>query len=140
MAVTAANVRPLEGSVIKQFYAGGAIDVGDTGYIASDGDVEVTDANAAATVKGIGVCVAVGDTAGATAAAAGDAVSMVTFGPVGGFSSLTPGATQFISETAGAITETEPSGAGTWSHIIGYAMSATVLFVQPGTSAPTSNS
>lgn len=140
MAVTAANVRPLEGSVIKQFYAGGTNTVGNAGYIASDGDVEATDANAAATVKGAGIVVAVADTSGLTVAASGDALSLVVFGPVAGFSSLTPGAIQYISETAGAITETAPTGAGTWTHVIGYALAADVLFVQPGTSAPTSNS
>lgn len=140
MAVTAANVRPLNGSVIRNFQAGGNLTTGNAAYIASDDDVEITDANAAATSKGVGVVVAVADTSGLTTAVAGDGVSLVVFGPVGGFSSLTPGAIQYLSETAGAITETAPTGAGTWTHIMGYALSAEVLFVQPGVSAPTSNS
>lgn len=140
MAVTAANVRPLNGAVIRQYDAGGSLTVGNAVYVAADGDVEAADANLAASAQAIGVVVAVKDTTGLTTASAGDAVSVVTFGPVAGFSSLNEESLQYISETAGAITETAPSGAGTWSHIIGYAEQSTVLFVMPGISAATSNS
>lgn len=140
MAVTATDVRPLAGSVIKQFQAGAAVATGNAGYIAATGKVSAARANAAATTKAVGIIVAVADSSGLTTAADTEAISLVTFGPVGGFSSLTPGAIQYISSTAaGVITETAPAGATTWTHVIGYAMSATVLFVQPGTSAPTSN-
>lgn len=140
MAVTAANVRPLTGAQIRQYTAGGSLTVGNTAYIAADGDVEAGDANLAISAAVIGIIVAVADTTGATTAAAGDAVSVCVFGPVGGFSSLNEGALQYVSETAGAITETAPSGAGTWTHVVGYAEDDDVLFVQPGVAAPTSNS
>lgn len=140
MAVTAANVRPLEGSILRQYDAGGSLTVGNSVYIAADGDVEQSDANAALSSQAIGVVVAVKDTAGATTAAAGDAVTVCVFGPVAGFSSLNEAALQYVSETAAAITETAPSGAGTWTHVVGYAETDTVLFVMPGVAAPTSNS
>lgn len=141
MAVTALDVRPGVGALIKDFDAGGAGDIGDYVYIAADGDVEVTDANVALTSAGKGVVVAVGDeSGGVTAFVAGDRVSVITFGPVHGFSSLTPGAIQYISETAGEVTETAPSGALTWTQAGGYAQDASTLFVMPGLEAPVSNS
>lgn len=139
MAVTAASVRPLEGAILRHYDAGGSINAGDAYYVAADDDVEATDANAAATSEGLGIIVA-GSDAGETAFEAGDAVTGVVFGPVGGFSSLTPGAKQYISATTGAITESAPTGAGTWTKIIGYAESATILFVMPQAEDASSNS
>lgn len=139
MAVTAANVRPLTGAVMRDFDAGAAVDMGAGVYVAADGDAEETDANTAASSELTGVCVAV-RTEGATAAAAGERITVVTYGPVGGFSDLTPGALQYVSETPGAITETAPTGAGTWTKIAGYAEAADILFVNPGMSKATSNS
>lgn len=140
MAVTAAYVRPLEGAVGRNFKAGGALTMGNAVYVASDGDVEAGRANAAATSDAIGVVAAVNEP-GDTTAAAGDAVTVVTFGPVGGFSSLTPGKIQYLSDaTAGALTETAPSGAGKWLKAVGYAESATVLFVMPDINAAASQS
>lgn len=132
MAVTPKYVTIKEGqTVVRDFTAGGAGNLGDCVYIASDGDVEVTDANAEATTRAVGIVVAVDDMLGATSFVAGDVVTVAISGPVYGFSSLTPNAKQWVSETAGEITETEPSGAGTFSYIVGYAESASVLIVQP---------
>jgi hypothetical protein len=139
MAVTAANVRALEGAIKRQYLAGGTVAMGQSVYNASDGDVELTDANVAVTSEAIGVIVAVGD-AGETTAADGDAVTVCVYGPVGGFSSLTPGAKQYVGETAGAIVETAPTGSATWTKPIGYAESASVLFVNPNIEDASSNS
>lgn len=141
MAVTALNVRPLKGSVTRDFVAGGALVTGNAFYIVSDGDVEATDANVVASAQGRGIVVSVADTSGGvTAAVAGDAVTGVTHGPVGGFTGLTPGATLFVSETTGEITHTAPTGAGTFTHPIGYAESATVAYIDPSVSVPVENS
>ncbi len=141
MAVTALNVRPLQGVKRRDYQAGGALTVGDSVYIASDGDVEVTDANNATTTKAIGIVVSVADSSGGvTTAVAGDMVTVVVEGPVGGFSGLTPNATQWVSETAGEVTETEPSGAGTFSYAIGYAEAADRLYVQPAMAEVVTNS
>ena len=139
MAVTAANVRSLEGAILRDFDAGGSGSLGNAIYIASDDDVEQTDANLAVSSAGRGVVVAV-HKAGQSTFAAGDRVTVCLFGPVAGFSSLTPNTRQYVGETAGAIVETAPSGAGTWTWAIGYAERADVLFVMPGLAAPSSNS
>lgn len=145
MAVTAANVRALEGAIKRSGVANATINMGDAYYIADDQDnilpkVAQADANvSAALANARGIVVAV-VREGETQAVAGDGVTLVTFGPVGGFSGLTPGARQFISSTAGGVTETAPTGAGTWTQPIGYAESDSVLFVAPGLAAPASNS
>lgn len=139
MAVTAANVRALEGAIKRHYEAGGSGDIGDSVYVDSNGDVQVTDANAAVSSECHGVVVAVGEP-GATSFVSGDAVTVVTLGPVGGFSSLTPGAIQYVSETAGEITETAPTGAGTWTKVGGYAEAADVFYVMPNITAASSNS
>lgn len=144
MAVTAANVRPdaNPGRSLRQDYdAGGSLTVGNAVYVASDGDIEAADANGAASVAAIGILAAVQDqSGGVTTLAANERGTVVTFGLVYGFTGLTPGAIQYISETAGAITETAPTGAGTWTYAIGYAVDANTLFVLPGLVAPVSNS
>lgn len=140
MAVTAAQVRALQGAVTRTYRAGGTVNMGDPVYIDSSGYVQQADANvSAALVAARGVVVQV-SREGETAAVSGDAVDVCLFGPVGGYSGLTPNAQQFVSSTAGGLTETAPTGAGTWTWAIGYAESATILFVEPGLQAPVSNS
>lgn len=132
MAVTAANVAQLQGAITNEFQAGGTVTNGNAMYIDSSGNVQNAKADAAATSTAIGICVGVPQ-AGQTTAASGERVTVVVIGPVGGFSSLTPGAVYYIdSSTAGAITATAPTGAGVWAKSIGYAKSATELFVLPG--------
>jgi hypothetical protein len=125
LTVTAANVRPLHGAIVRRFDAGGSMNVGDCVYIAADGDVEVTDADSISTTWLVGLVV--GTPSGATAIVAGNAVDVVVYGPVAGFSSLTPGALGYVSGTAGAINDT----VGTKDAIVGYAESDEIFFVRP---------
>jgi len=129
ITVTATDVRPLPGATIERFIAGGAITVGDTGYMASDGDIEEAAASAVGTTYAIGVVVSVvnGATDGATVAAAGDTVELVTWGKVTGFSGMTPHDVLYQSNTAGTLAD----AAGTTSHKFARARSATTIFVQP---------
>lgn len=132
MAVTAANVAQGTGALPRDYSAGGTVTVGNAVYVDSNAAVQAAVASAAATSAAIGIVVAVVKP-GQTTAASGEKVTVVTLGPVGGFSSLTPGAVYYIdSSTAGAITATAPTGALVWAKSIGYAESATVLFVLPG--------
>jgi hypothetical protein len=129
-------------SLVQDFDLGGAVTIGNIVYIAADDDVEVTDANAAATSMAIGMLVALaGSDPSDTVGASGDRGTVCLLGLVScsGWG-LTPGAIYYVSETAGAITATKPSGAGTWSWAIGYAIDANTLFIQPGLVAPVSNS
>lgn len=59
---------------------------------------------------------------------------MCVYGPVGGFSSLTPGDYAYVSNTAGGL----DTAAGTFGFIVGRAESASVLFVDPGIDDPNS--
>ena len=62
----------------------------------------------------------------------GNAGNCAILGPVTGFSGLTPGAIQYLSDdTAGAIEETATTTATEIVRIIGYAFSATVLWFSP---------
>lgn len=132
MAVTAANVRPLEGALTRPRKAGGNVTMGMAVYQDSNGKVQAARTNAAATSEAVGILAAVNEP-GETTAADTEAVTVCTFGPVGGFSSLTPGAIYYVSDTtAGDITATAPNGAGKWVKSIGYAETATILFVMPG--------
>jgi hypothetical protein len=124
--VTPKNVSPLPGFIARQSIAGGSGNVGDTAYIAADGDVEQGNAGSAGTAQSVGIIVGVG-TDGALAFVAGDALSIVVYGPVAGFSGLTPGALGYQSDTAGKLGST----AGTTSKKMGRCESATVFFVQP---------
>lgn len=49
-----------------------------------------------------------------------------------GLSGLTIGATYFLSQTAGGVTTTAPTGANVISQSVGYALSATELLFRPG--------
>lgn len=135
MAVTAAQVRALEGSLTRPKTAGGAVVMGNAVYIDSNSKLQKAQANLAATSNAVGIIVAVNEP-GETTAADTEAVTLCTFGPVAGFSSLTPGAVYYLDDaTAGAITATAPSGAGKWAKAVGYAESATIFFVMPGIAA-----
>jgi len=125
---TAADIRPLEGAVVRRFDAGGAITVGYAVYLAGDGDVEVADGSAVGTTKpALGVLVGVApEAASSTAAAAGDAVDVVMSGPVAGFSSLTPGTLLYVSDDAGRIAD----AVGTKDCELGIALSADTIFVR----------
>jgi len=133
VAYTSALIRPLQGAVLRDYHAGGAGEVGNVVYVADDGDVEVTDADAAATAHGRGIVTAM-NKEGETTFAAGDRVTVCVFGPVAGFSGLTPGARVFVDTDAGKLDETAPSVVMP----MGYAESAGVVFVLPSMSGPTS--
>lgn len=132
VTVTAASVRPLAGAIVRRFTAGGTISIGDLVYIASDGDVEAADADAAASAIACGI--AVGTPDGGTSVSAGERVDVAMLGPVTGFSSLTPGTHVWASTTAGAIANAAPGGSsGDYVYVVGLVESATTIFVRPFT-------
>lgn len=55
----------------------------------------------------------------------GDPATVYFEGTIDGFTSLTPGAYQYLSATAGELTATPPTGAGVLSQIVGVAISDT---------------
>lgn len=112
---TAANIKPLSGAVIRRGTLGATTAAGEIVELQSDGFWDPADA--AAVVMNGGIALQAG--------AAGDKVDIVVFGPVQCLTGATPGAIVYASDTAGEPSET----AGTKSAVIGYAESATVLFV-----------
>lgn len=128
ITVTVADVRPLLGAIVRRKTAGGTFYAGDAVYIAADGDVEAADGSAIGTVLGT-FGVAVADADGSTTFSAGDAVDVVILGPVTGFSSMTPGAVVYVSDTVGRLSTV----AGTKSVIVGQSESAVTVNVRPET-------
>jgi len=125
IAVTKASVRPLGGAIVRRFDAGGKVYAGDVVYLASDGDVEEVSAGVIGKAWPVGIVV--GCPEGATSATSGDAVDVVTNGPVTGYASMTPGALHYAGDSAGRLSD----AAGTKSAIVGFAEAAATIFVRP---------
>lgn len=136
ITVTAAQVRALteNGAVLlPPLLAGGTITIGDLVYMGSGGTVIAADANASAdATKAIGVAVESFD--GETTVASGNPVTVCCFGPVSGYSGMTPGANIWVSDTVGRLS----SAAGTFDRIVGFALSATIAFINPEQNTPSS--
>lgn len=112
---TAANIKPLEGAIVRRGTAGATVAAGEIVELQSDGYWDPADASAVVMNGGIAL----------QAASSGGVLDVVVFGPVKCLTGATPGAIVYASDTAGEPAET----AGTKSAVIGYAESATVLFV-----------
>lgn len=137
--VVAANVRALEGSISRNRVAGGTVNMGDAVYPDSNSKRQQALATTAAAAAASGIITAVAQP-GSTSAASGEGCTETVFGPVGGFSGLTPGAIYYVDDsTAGGITATAPSGTGKWAKGVGYAETDTILFVDPGVTAARSS-
>ncbi len=115
----AANIKPLEGSIIRRYTAGAAIAVGELVSMSSDGYIDPSDSTAAKNpVLGVSV---------QAATAAGERLDVVVFGPVRCLIDATPGGLIYNSTTAGEPLETTAGN----QTAAGFAESATVLFVRP---------
>lgn len=138
--VTAADVRPLNGAVIRRATATEALAFGDAVYIDSDtGTIPNVSKATGSAVNALldvwGIAVA-GNPAnpGATSIAAADPVDVVVFGCVDGYAGGTPGYTAWLSDTKGKVSTT----VGTKSCMIGKFESDGVLFVNPITAIKSS--
>lgn len=114
---TAANVKPLEGAIVRRFTAGAAVAAGEIVAMQSDGYVDPSDSTSAA-MQNVGIAIQ-------AAAAAGDRIDVVVFGPVQCVTGGTPGASVYNSTTAGEPSE---SSAGNQTKL-GFVEAATVVFV-----------
>ena len=137
ITVTSNLIRPLEGAIVRRYDAGGALSAGDWVYVNSDGEVEQADADAEAASQARGLVVA--DSTGATSFAAGPRVDVVVYGPVTGFSGMTPGDAIFVSVTPGKGDHTAPAAAGDYPFACGYAESDVTVFVSPQAQEPVVN-
>lgn len=131
ITITAASCKPLPGAIIRRAVAGTSIVSGAAVYLASTGYVELADADDSTAVRAIGI-VAVGPD-GKTSYSSGDAVDVVTEGPIAGASSLTIGGLLYSSTTAGSIANAAATASGDYIWVIGRAESAAVIYVHPWT-------
>lgn len=122
---TAANIKPLEGAIVRRFVAGAAIEAGEVVSMSSDGYIDPANAAAVATNRILGIALPVKNQAAAYAA--GDAVDVVVFGACQCVTGGTPGAVCYSSDTAGEPAET----AGTKTAVVGLVIAATIVFVKP---------
>ncbi|MCO5188535.1 MAG: hypothetical protein M9928_15635 [Anaerolineae bacterium] len=114
----ASKIKPLSGSIVRRYTAGAAIEAGEIVAMQADGYVDPANTTAAAaTVVGIAL----------SAAAVGDSIDVVVYGPVSSITGGAPGTTLHASDTAGEPAESAGSNAG----IAGFVESATVAFVRP---------
>ena len=111
------SINGLEGT----FTAGEDLLAGDLCYLNVDGKVWKTDASAESTVVGQLIIAAEDILADASGL-------FLLYGKASGFTGLTTGAPCYISETAGEITQTQPT---TFVRLIGFALSATTIFLSP---------
>lgn len=103
--------------------AGESVVSGDLCYLKDDGKMWKADADAEATADTmLGL---------ATASISADATGNFLIKGRHTTSGLTVGALQYVSTTAGALTETAPSASGDIVRIAGSAISATVLYFDP---------
>lgn len=132
IALTAADIRPLRGAQVVRAIAGEALTFGQAVYVSSySGDqpvVSKADGSAVATANPLGIVVAPSVALAGSSVASGEACDVVTFGPVGGFNSMTSGGTVWVHDTAGTLS----SAVGTKSGVVGFSLTPTIVFVRPG--------
>jgi hypothetical protein len=129
LVVSGRAVRPMAAPDpdIRDFTAGGVVNIGDVVYVDSTGKVQQGNAGAAGTCAGIvGVAVSVGSF-GALVAALGDVVSVLIQGAVNGYTVNTIGAKVYASNTAGRIAD----AVGTVTKVVGIALSADTILILP---------
>ena len=102
---------------------------GDVLAIKSNGKVIKADADAIATMRVLGVACEAQSSAGGNVRVA--SVGEMSGASGSGYDSLTTGSPVYVSTTAGQITQTAPSGAADVVFEIGFAVSATKIFVAP---------
>lgn len=135
ISLTAANIRALQpnGAIVRPYTAGSTVTIGQLVFIGTDGFVDPADGDVdAATARAIGIAVESYD--GETSVTVGNPCSVCVFGPVSGFSGMTPGANGYVSDDVGRLAD----AAGTYSRIMGYAERAGVFFVHPEQNDPAS--
>jgi hypothetical protein len=113
---SAANVKPLEGAVLRRGQLGATVTAPSPIALQSDGKWDGLDTSTAQLTVGVAL----------QSGGDGDWIDIVMFGPMLALSGATIGSLVYGSDTAGAF----DTAAGTKSTIIGYAESASILFVK----------
>ena len=114
---SAANVKPLEGAIVRRGTLGASVTAPSPVTLQSDGKWDPCDTSAAQLTVGVAIQTGV-DT---------QEVDIVMYGPVVALSGATIGALVYGADAAGGF----ETAVGTKDLVIGYAETATVLFVNP---------
>lgn len=116
---TAANIKPLNGAIIRRHVCGATVAAGELVHLSADTFIDPCDAASITAASVTGVAVQGG--------AITETIDVVVHGPVKCLTGATVGAVVYATDTAGEPGET----AGTKTCVAGYNESATVLFVRP---------
>lgn len=117
------------GAITNSFNAGYTTTLGDLVYLDSSATWQKTDANSSTTYSGLlGIVLDNGITSGnvVRVALSGSFVYMSA-----AFPTFTIGATVYMSETAGAVTTTQPTTADAAIRVVGFAVHADKIFFNP---------
>jgi len=124
MAVTlqtdAELIRPLEGAIVRRYTSGDTIAAGQPVAMLAAGTVALADGNSSDPVADFVIGCAL------KSVVAGDRVDVVVFGPISNCTAATPGKLIYISDSVGVMDESSTSNG-----VVGWAESATVVFVRP---------
>ncbi len=139
ISTTAASVKLMnENEVVKiRGTVGATVTPGQPVYLDGTNGWKPADADAAA--SGMARGIALSDAWGSVSFPSGTVIDIVVYGRVGGFASMTPGGNVYVSLTAGSLDQTAPPNSGDFIFAVGWAESASVLFVQPQITVPTAN-
>jgi hypothetical protein len=114
----------VQGTIIAGLNAGATIAQWEAVYMGSGGEWLLADANGTGTYPARGLAVAAGTD--------NNAMSVLTSGIARNDAwAWTVGGTIYLSTTAGGLTQTAPSGSGEHVQVMGFALSADAMFVQP---------
>lgn len=140
IAYTAANVKlPNETEVIKIRGTMGAAGIvpGMPVYLDGANGWKAADADVAASGQARGILAALPN--GSVSSVVGDVGDIVTEGRVTGYASMTPGGAVFVSTTVGRLDQTASVTEDDYVFAIGWAESATTIYVHPQITVPTAN-
>lgn len=138
LTLTRNNVRPLDGAIVRNYVVGGSVSVqsGDQVYVDSSDTVQLARGNATGTAKAFGFVV--GGENNGTSFAPGQTVAVCVKGPIAGFTGMDNTKRVYTSTaTAGASTQTTPTGTGNFVNVSGYPIRTDVLMVDPQMTEPT---
>lgn len=111
------DIKPLQGAIIRRGTLGATVTKGHPVTLQSDGYWDHCNTSTAQLTVAVAV----------EGGAVGERIDLVVYGPIKCLSGATIGALVYGSDTAGAYDD----AVGTKDLVIGYAESATVLFVNP---------
>lgn len=124
-----------KGSIINPYVLSEAATMLQAVYKKSDGTIALASSDVdEASAEAFGIICGVSNQYGETSVPAGATVSVCEWGPLYGFTGMTPGARAWVGSTPGEVVDTAP--AGEYQYCLGESRSAIEFFVHPGLSAP----